>query len=131
MTPIELPYVTIYYEEPVVIFIYKRKTYLGVPELKEVVDLATNLSKGKPYVTYSDVRSPIDMTDQAKKFLADPKNMPLFRGSAIHVTTTLYSFAVNFALYFRKKTYPIKAFVTEETAMEWLRSLSLNAKRTL
>jgi len=131
MTPIELPYVTIYYEDPVMIYIYKRKTYLGVPELKEVVTIATNLSKGKPYVTFSDVRSSIDMTEQAKKFLADPGNMPLFRGAAILVTTTLYSYAVNFALYFNKKTYPIKAFVTEEKAMEWLRALPLNAKITV
>ena len=131
MTPIELPYVTIRYEEPVVIYVYKHKTYLGVPELKEVINIAQKLSEGKPYVTYSDVRSTIDMTDQAKKFLANPENMPLFRGSAIHVTTTLYSFAVNFALYFNKKTYPIKAFVTEEKAMEWLSALPLDANRPL
>ncbi|WP_317897079.1 DUF7793 family protein [Aurantibacillus circumpalustris] len=127
-TPIELPFVTIYYEEPVIVFNYKPDTLLGVPELKKIVAVAENLSEGKPYVTFSDVRSTINMTEQAKKFLADPKNMPLFRGSAILVSTTLFSFAVNFALSFSKKTYPIKAFVTEEKASEWLRLLSLEDK---
>lgn len=128
MTPIKLAYVTISYHEPVISFTYKKNTQLGVKELKEVVALATKLSEGKPYVTYSDLRLPMDMTEPAKKFLANPSNMPLFRGAAIHVSTNLYSFAVNFALYFSKKTYPIKAFVTEEKAMEWLRSLALEER---
>ncbi len=82
---IELPYVTIYYEEPVVIFIYKRKTLLGVPELKQVVAIAEKLSEGRPYVTYSDVRQAIDITDQAKKF-----HIPKIPHSAFDNNSTVF-----------------------------------------
>lgn len=125
MTYIELPYVTIHYDEPVVIFDYKNRTQLGVPELKKIVGISTELSGGKAYVTFSDARKDINMTDQARAYLAVPENMPLCKGAAILVSTTLFSYAVNFALHFSKRTYPVKAFVTEEKAREWLVSIPL------
>ena len=99
---------------------------MGVPELKKIVGISTELSGGKPYVTFSDARQNIDLTDQARHYLAVPENMPLCKAAAILVSTTLYSYAVNFALQFSKRTYPVKAFVTEEKAREWLVSIPLN-----
>jgi hypothetical protein len=128
MSVVELPYVSIRFESPMVILIYKQGTFLDVPKIKETVACAEKLSEGKPYVTFSDLREEMNMSEEATKFVGNPANMPFFRGAAVLVRTGLYSFAINSISFFRKKTYPVRAFVTEERAMDWLRSLPLNAQ---
>jgi hypothetical protein len=126
MTEIQLPFATVHYDAPVVYFVYKDGAELGFPEIKEAIAISEKLSGGMPYVTFSDVRADVNITDQGRKYVADHNNMPLFRGSAILVTSTLYSFAVNFISHFRSAKYPFRAFVTEEKALEWLMSLPLD-----
>jgi hypothetical protein len=125
MTEIALSYVTIRYKAPIVYFIYKEGTQLGFPEIKELIKYAEKLSGGKPYVTFSDVTVDMNLTEEGKKFVANLDNMPLFRGTAALVKNNMFSFAANFMNAFSKKTYPFKAFVKEEKAIEWLQSLPL------
>ncbi|MBL7919368.1 MAG: hypothetical protein JNJ40_03575 [Bacteroidia bacterium] len=123
---IELTYVTITYEAPIVYFIYKDGTELGFPEIKELVGYAEKLSKGKPYFTFSDVRVDINVTKQGKLYLEDLNNMPLFRGTAAWVKNSVYSFAANFMSSFSRKSFPFRAFTEKEKAIEWLKGLPLN-----
>lgn len=121
---ITLPYVTISYDAPVVYFRYKKETQLGFPEVKELIACAEKLSGYTPYVTFSDVREGVDITNQGKKML-DPENMPLFRGTAVLVSSSIYKFAVDFVNLFDRPRYPFRAFVSEEEAIGWLKSLPL------
>jgi hypothetical protein len=118
--------VNVRYDAPIVYFYYKEGTQLGFPEIKEMVTLAEKLSGGKPYLTFSDVRGDIDVTQQGRKYLANTENMPLFRGAAILVKSTLFSYAVNFVAHFNRKPHPYRAFLTEEKATEWLLGLPLD-----
>lgn len=122
---IELTYVTITYEAPIVYFTYKDGTELGFPEIKELIAHAEKLSGGKPYFTFSDVRVDINVTKQGKLFLEDLNNMPLFRGTAAWVKNSVYSFAANFMNNFSRTAYPFRAFTEKEKAIEWLKSLPL------
>ncbi len=130
MGQIELPYVTVKYEQPIVFFYFNQDVELGFPELKELISTAETLSGNKPYVTLSDVRININLTQVGKKYLADPNHLPLFRGTAAIVKNGMMSFAANFLSYFDKKPYPFKAFTNETKAVEWLKTLDLteNAK---
>jgi hypothetical protein len=123
---VELPYVTVKYEAPIVYFYYKEGIELGISEVREMVALAERLSEGKNYVTFSDVRVDINLTEDARRFVGGMQNMPLFRGAAILVKSTLYSFAVNFIGGYSRNKYPFKAFLTEEKAVGWLLSLPLD-----
>lgn len=126
MSEIELSYVTIRYEAPVVVFMFKDGAELGFPEIRELISCAEKLSDGKPYVTFSDVRVNMNITEEGKRYVSDLKNMPLFRGTAALVKNSMYSFAGNFMNYFSKKPYPFRAFITKEKAMKWLLTLPLN-----
>ena len=128
MGQIELSYVTIKYEKPIVFFYFKQDLELGFPELKELISCAEMLSGQKTYVTLSDVRVNISMTPEGKRYLATPKNLPLFRGTAALVKNGMMSFAANFLSHFDKKPYPFKAFPSEKKAVEWLKTLDLEAK---
>ncbi len=122
---IELSYVTVTYQAPIVYFVYKNGTELGFPEIKELIACAEKLSGGKPYFTFSDVRVDINVTKQGKAFLEDLDNMPLFRGTAAWVKNSVYSFAANFMSSFSRKPFPFRAFTEKDKAIEWLKSLPL------
>ncbi|MES2568060.1 MAG: hypothetical protein V4565_14390 [Bacteroidota bacterium] len=127
MNLIELPYVTIHYIEPIVYFKYKEGAELGFPEVRELIALSEKLSRHKPYLTYSDVTTNLNITNEGKRVLENFDNMPLFRGSAILVKNTLYQFAADFMSYYSKPKFPFRAFTSEEKALKWLQSLSLNS----
>lgn len=126
MKEIILPYATITYEEPIVYFTYKEGTELGFPEIEELISLSEKLSGNRPYVTFSDVRVDINVTNEGKRVVADMNNMPLFRGTAVLVKNSSYKFAINFLGHFKnKQQYPFRAFTQKKKAIEWLLSLPL------
>ncbi|MDF2451894.1 MAG: hypothetical protein K0S26_1398 [Bacteroidota bacterium] len=124
---IELPYVTISYQEPIVYFRFMDGAELGFPEIRELISQAEKLSDFKPYLTFSDVRNDVNVTNEGKRMLENFNNMPLFRGSAVLVKNNLYRFAVDFMNYYNKPKFPFKAFTSEEKAINWLLSLPLNS----
>src|ERR1044071_5374006 len=106
MNEIDLPYVTITYTEPIVYFVYKEGAELGFPEIRELISSAEKLSGGKPYVTFGDVRVNMNLTNEGKRYVADVRHMPLFRGTAVLVKNSFHKFAVNFLKDFSKGKYP-------------------------
>ena len=126
MNEIALSYVTITYEEPIVYFVYKEGTEIGFPEIKDLIAYAEKISGNKPYVTFSDVRVDMNITEEGKRFVADLNNMPLFRGTAALVKNNMYKFGANILEGFGKKKYPFRAFTEKEEAIKWLLSLPLN-----
>lgn len=121
-----LSYVTISYQEPIVYFEYKERVELGFPEIRQLVAYAEELSGNKPYVTLSDVRMDINITNEGKRYVADINNMPFFRGTAILVQNDLYKIAINFIQSLNQTRYPFRAFTDKQKAEEWLSSLPLN-----
>lgn len=126
MSEIELSYVTIRYKKPIVYFKYKRGAEIGFPEVKELIAYAEKLSNGKPYVTFSDVREEMNITEEGKRYVANHDNMPLFRGTAALVKNSMMSLAANIIGQMSRNKYPFKSFTSEEKAIEWLNSLSLD-----
>lgn len=123
---IELPYVRIEYIKPIVYFDYKEGTELGFPEIQELIACAEKLSGHQPYVTFSDVRAGVNITNQGKRYVSNLENMPLFRGTAALVENSFYKFAANFFNPYSKYKYPFKAFTDKDEAVKWLLSLPLD-----
>ena len=123
---IDLDYVSITYQDPIVYFVYKDNIELGFPEIREVISFAEKLSGFRPYVTLSDARVRINITNEGKRVLSDMRNMPLFRGTAVIVTNNMFKFAANFLMAFNKPKYPFRAFTSKEEAVAWLLSLPLD-----
>jgi hypothetical protein len=122
---IDLPYVHIRYRNPIVYYSYKEGAELGFPEIRELIMWAEKLSGQKPYVTFADARMSMNITNEGKRMVANVKNMPLFRGTAVLVKNSIYKFAVNFLNELNKRNYPFRAFTSKEKAVEWLLSLPL------
>lgn len=128
MDEIDLPFVSITYTEPIVYFTYKEGAELGFPEIRELIACAEKSSGHKPYVTFADVRVNVHITNEGKRVVADIKNMPLFRGTAVLVKNSMYQFAANFLNYYNKPNYPFRAFTSKKKAIAWLLSLSLDGE---
>lgn len=124
-TEIQLSYVRIKYQDPIVFFEYKDGTELGFPEIREVIAWAEKLSGYKPYFSFTDARVHVNVTNEGKRIVADIRNMPFLRGSAVLVKNSIYKFAANFLNEFHKPEYPFRAFTSEEEAVSWLLSLPL------
>jgi len=58
---IELEYVTITYNEPVIHLVFKDGAELGFPQIKELTKYSEKLSGNKPYVVFSDVRANVNV----------------------------------------------------------------------
>lgn len=126
MNEINLPYVNIKYADPIVYFVYKEGAELGFPEIRELIAAAEKLSGKKNYVTFSDARVNMNVTNEGKRILEDDKNMPFFRGTAILVKNNMVKVAANFLSYFHKPKYPFRAFTDQEEAIAWLLTLPLD-----
>jgi hypothetical protein len=126
VSKIELPYVSVSFESPIVYYKYKDGAELGFPEMKELIKTAEQLSWSRPYFTFSDVRVKMNVTAEGRKYIMDYRHMPYFRGAAVLVKNNMMSIALNFFSYFQKKKYPLKAFTDKEKALEWLRTLPLD-----
>lgn len=126
MKTIELSYASITYEAPIVYFEYKEGTELGFPEIRELIACAEQLSGHTPYLTFSDVRVNMNLTNEGKRYVENMKNMPLFRGTAILVKNDFYRFALNFLNNLNKTQYPFNAFTNKQKAINWLLTLPLN-----
>ena len=126
MSKLELPYVTVTFDAPIVYYTYKQGAELGFPEMKEVIRAAEKLSWSRPYFTFSDVRAKMNVTPEGRKYIMDFRHMPYFRGAAVLVSTSMMKVALNFFSYFQKKKYPLKAFTSKEKALEWLNTLPLD-----
>ncbi|MES2515025.1 MAG: hypothetical protein V4580_12815 [Bacteroidota bacterium] len=122
---IDLPYVTISFNDPIVSFVYKEGAELGFPEIKELIAHAEQLSGGKPYVTLNYVKVNLNITNEGKRYVSNTDNMPFFRGTAAIVKNSFYQFAANFAQNYHSTKYPFKAFTSEEKAITWLMTLPL------
>ncbi len=125
MDEIKLSYVTITYEAPIVYFVYNEGAELGFPEIRELIFYAEKISNYKPYVTFSDVRINMNITEEGKRFVANLNNMPLFRGTAALVKNDMYKYGANILQALGKKKYPFRAFTDKEEAIKWLLSLPL------
>jgi hypothetical protein len=125
MIATDLSFVSLRFEDPIVYLKYRDGTELGFPEMRGLIGACEKLSRGKPYVTFSDVRVNISVTEEGKRYLNTPGNMPLFRGTAVLVKNNMFRFAINFLKQFDKREYPYKAFTNEIKAVEWLKNLPL------
>lgn len=121
---IQLPYVRIKYAAPIVYFEYK-DVELGFPEIRELIACAETITGHQPYVTLADVRCNVNITNEGRRVIDDPNNMPFFRGAAALVKNGVYKFAVNFMNNFNRPKYPFRAFTSKEKAISWLLSLPL------
>jgi hypothetical protein len=126
MSKVDLPYVSVTFESPIVYYKYKDGAELGFPEMKEVIGAAEKLSWSRPYFTFSDVRVKMSVTPEGRKYIMDFRHMPYFRGAAVLVKSNMVSIALNFLTYFHKKKYPLKAFTSKEKALEWIKTLPLD-----
>lgn len=122
---IELEYVTMHYEDPVVHFVFKDDIELGFPQIRELTACAEKLAGHKPYVVLSDVRAAVSVTPEGRRISADSKEAPLCRGSAVLVNSSMLKTAMNFFSGFKKPVYPFRAFTDKQKALEWLSQLPL------
>jgi hypothetical protein len=125
MSEIKLSYVTITYKEPIVYLVYEEDIELGFPEIRELISCAEKISGYKPYVTFSDLRAGVKITNEGKRFVSDIKNMPYLRGTAALVKNSFYKYAIDILSTFQKLEYPFRVFTDKQEAINWLMSLPL------
>jgi hypothetical protein len=125
MKEVKLPYVNITYEDPIVYFIFIEGAELGFPEIRELTACAEKLSGNKPYLSFSDARVNLSVTNEGRRVAADLKNAPLVRGNAILLKNNMLKVAANFFYNFNKPLFPFRAFTDKEKAISWLLSLPL------
>jgi len=122
---INLGYVKIHYEEPIVYFVFSDNVELGFPEIRELTASAEKLSNNRPYLSFSDARVNVNVTHEGRKFAADINEAPLHRGTAVLVKNTALKIAANFFMNFGQPKYPFRAFTDETEAIQWLLKINI------
>ena len=126
MEELNLDYVCIRYEKPIVYLTFKSGADIGFPEVKELIACAEKLSDKKNYVVLSDVREDVSVTREGRKYSAQSKNSPFHKGTAVLVKNTAYKLAVDLFLGLQVPEFPYSVFTEEQKAIDWLLSLPLD-----
>ena len=130
MIKVQLAYAAVYYADPIVFIEFMEGFELGFVEIQELTRTAEQLSGNKPYVVLSDVRVNGRVTPMGRKVAADPNECPLHRGTAVLLKNSVLTTGANFLNKLTPSKYPIKAFTDRDKALEWLKSLPLEAAGT-
>ena len=123
LVEIDLRYVRMYYEEPIVYLIFSANAELGFPEIRHITACAEELSNGKTYFAFSDARVKLNVTREGRRVSSDHREAPLCMGSAILVKNSMMQLAANFFNEFQKPRYPFRAFIDRQKAINWLLKL--------
>ena len=130
-TEVELFYVTMRYERPIVHLVFKKDVELGFPEMRELTSYAEKLSDNKPYLVFSDVRANVKVTSEGRRVAADIKEAPLHRGNAVLVNSNMLKQAINFFSDFKKPVFPYRAFTDKQKAIDWLLELPVTPPKLI
>jgi hypothetical protein len=120
-----LPHVSIKVVDSIIYCKYNEGVELGFPEIIELVSSIENLSSKKPYLIFLDASSIKNITKEGKRMIEKYSHMPFCIGAAIFVRKPRYECAYNFVNSYKTK-FPFRAFYSEQEAVDWLMSLSLD-----
>ena len=101
--------------------IYKENSEIEEKDARELLITAGKLSNQKPYLLFSDVRKFIVTTPEAKKISVDKNESKLFIAHAVLINSLPMRLVGNFFITFYKPHYPVKLFVDEKKAHDWLK----------
>jgi hypothetical protein len=125
MEQINLGYVVIRYDAPIIYLDFKPGFELGFPEMRELVFYAEQLSEKNKYVVLADIREGVRVTSEGRKYSAEGKNSPFQMETAVLAKNTLLKLAANFFFDLQKPSFPYRAFTEEQEAVDWLLNLPL------
>ncbi len=111
------------YEHPIVSFTFKDGLELGFPEMYELIAQAEELSERKPYVVLCDLRVNMKVTREGKRTVANKRDVPFKRATALLVNPDKLNQEVNYFSEVKGTDYPYKVFTDKEAAIHWLKQI--------
>ncbi len=93
--------------------------------LKEQYEIFMRITKGIPHLFFSDFSNMKTLGSKEKIFIT--KTMPDFASAcAVKEKSALIRFIVHTSIHIYQPKIPIKLFNTEESAINWLKSLNIS-----
>ena len=118
---IEIESGTLYVQDEIMCLRIKKDVEIDVHHAKEGLEIRVELQQGKPMLALVDSRDMLNMTRDARAFIADfEKKHNLNIALAILSDSLATNIVANFFIKFNKPVAPTKIFKTEKQALEWL-----------
>ena len=110
-------------EKDILLVVMKENAVVDVPEAKENYEATIQLTGGKKFAALIDGRNYATVTDEAKKYAAQPEIMKNTIGHAIVINSLASRLIVNFLLKFhnKDKNVAMKLFTDYDAALNWVR----------
>lgn len=81
-----------------------------------------NFTKGEPCLKLIDIRHQVKISSKAKRFIDSKDVQAKTIARAILVSNTVAKLTLNFFIKFNSMNVPTKFFVTEQNAIDWLKT---------
>jgi len=95
-------------------------------DAKEYVNIQTELTKGEKLLNLSDLREVKSIDREARDYLAGEEATNITAACALLVGSPLSKVISNIFLALNKPGYPTKIFLSEESAIAWLKGFVNN-----
>lgn len=116
----QLSFVNLSYEPPVVTAIFKEGAQIDVPEIRALIKACAQLSNNKPYLLYSELKGYISASSAARETASSFEESQLVLANAIVINSLPLKLIADFFARFNKPYYPAKVFTDGATAKAWL-----------
>ncbi len=108
-------------DDKILLINYTQKLVVDEDLVKEVVDKAMELVGDQKFKLIIDVRNILYLTKKARELTAKIQSDKILAFSPI-LKDNIHKELFNLFLNFSKPTYPTRAFLSIEQAMEWMKS---------
>jgi len=126
MVSFESKYAQIWEDKDKTIHIVMKENFvINEADAKEHIELCLKLADNERKKVLFDISKIQNLTNASMKKLLDPRLSALTIASAVLVglRSPLVSMAISFLLKLDREPYPIKTFIDEKKAIEWLKSV--------
>jgi hypothetical protein len=120
MNEIELEYVSVIYQKPIIYLRFKRHIVLGAKEILEIGEAGRKLSNSKHRLVLTDARIPVDISPEGAKAGSNPKNIADVVANAVLIRWLGQRLIANVFITINKPPYPTRVFTDEAKAVKWL-----------
>ena len=116
-----LPYLVIeFLENDIMRFEFTKNVFVTMDMALEMTEVCKKLSQGKVYLSLKIIAYQLKIQDAVADYLASDARIKMLRAEAIVLNASTLKIFYNFYLRIKKPVITMKAFNSEDMAVEWL-----------
>ncbi|MFA9186628.1 STAS/SEC14 domain-containing protein [Flavobacterium sp. FBOR7N2.3] len=117
-----------WFENDILMSKFEKNTELDLTNIKEVIKIREEISRGEKQYWLYDLRNVKNMTKEARDY-ADQYGQDYLHAVAVLVNSHITKFIFNSYLKLKKPIMPFQVFADADKAIDWLLAVKVNMEK--